>query len=376
MAASFQAAVVKMLVRQTVRAALRVGRQARGAHGRRGRQRPSARGAGRRGRRARHPRCTSRPPRLCTDNAAMITAAGTARLRRRRARPARRSTPRRTWPSREREGHRGEPPAPMNFQAVLAGLPDAVIAVDDALRVVFWNAAAEVLTERSARRAEGRLLKEVFAADASLVRRLSETLATGESRSEAEGVVERPDHRAGAGQHRDGAALRPRTAASRRRWRWCAISRASASSRPRCGAARRWRPPVAWRWASPTRSATRSAPSAAPCSSSGASWGRSRRCTSTRTVLLTEVDRVNRIIEMLLNLARPVPIRPVPLNLHQLLERVALLQRGERARPAGDASCGGTIRACRRSSATRTGWCRCSTTSCATRSRPWPTAAS
>jgi two-component system, NtrC family, nitrogen regulation sensor histidine kinase GlnL len=42
-------------------------------------------------------------------------------------------------------------------------------------------------------------------------------------------------------------------------------------------------------------------------------------------VLLSEVDRVNRIIEMLLDLARPAPIRPVPLNLHQLLERVALL---------------------------------------------------
>ena len=42
-------------------------------------------------------------------------------------------------------------------------------------------------------------------------------------------------------------------------------------------------------------------------------------------MLLTEVDRVNRIIEMLLDLARPVTIRPVPLNLHQLLERVALL---------------------------------------------------
>jgi two-component system nitrogen regulation sensor histidine kinase GlnL len=42
-------------------------------------------------------------------------------------------------------------------------------------------------------------------------------------------------------------------------------------------------------------------------------------------LLLTEVDRVNRIIEVLLDLARPAPIRPVPLNLHQLLERVALL---------------------------------------------------
>jgi len=42
-------------------------------------------------------------------------------------------------------------------------------------------------------------------------------------------------------------------------------------------------------------------------------------------VLLKEVDRVNRIIEMLLDIGRPVTLRPVPLNVHQLLERVALL---------------------------------------------------
>ena len=83
----------------------------------------------------------------------------------------------------------------MNFQAVLIGLPDAVIAVDDALRIVFWNAAAEELTERSARRMEGRVLKEVFPPDASLVRRLSETLSMGISRSETETHIERPDHR-------------------------------------------------------------------------------------------------------------------------------------------------------------------------------------
>jgi len=42
-------------------------------------------------------------------------------------------------------------------------------------------------------------------------------------------------------------------------------------------------------------------------------------------VLFKEVDRVNRIIEMLLDIGRPVTLRPVPLNVHQLLERVALL---------------------------------------------------
>jgi two-component system nitrogen regulation sensor histidine kinase GlnL len=50
-------------------------------------------------------------------------------------------------------------------------------------------------------------------------------------------------------------------------------------------------------------------------------------------VLLTEVDRVNRIIETLLDLARPIQLRAVPLNLHQLLERVTLLnEEGGRER--------------------------------------------
>jgi len=49
---------------------------------------------------------------------------------------------------------------------------------------------------------------------------------------------------------------------------------------------------------------------------------------------------VNRIIEMLLDLARPIQLRAVPLNLHQLLERVTLLNEEgarepqRRARPA------------------------------------------
>jgi two-component system nitrogen regulation sensor histidine kinase GlnL len=48
-------------------------------------------------------------------------------------------------------------------------------------------------------------------------------------------------------------------------------------------------------------------------------------------VLLKEVDRVNRIIEMLLDLGRPVTLRPVPLNIHQLLERVALVSEAAAA---------------------------------------------
>ncbi|HEX2436660.1 MAG TPA: ATP-binding protein [Methylomirabilota bacterium] len=212
----------------------------------------------------------------------------------------------------------------LNFQAVLAGLPDAVIAVDEALRVVFWNAAAEVLTERSTRRAEGRLLKELFAADASLVRRLSETLATGESRSEAEGVVERPDHRQVPVSlvtaplfDRDGrveAAVAVLRDLSRIRQLEAEVRRGetlASAGRMAVGLAHEIRNPLG---------AIRGAVQLL-----ARELGEASSLSEYTQVLLSEVDRVNRIIEMLLDLAKPAPIRPVPLNLHQLLERVALL---------------------------------------------------
>jgi two-component system, NtrC family, nitrogen regulation sensor histidine kinase GlnL len=212
----------------------------------------------------------------------------------------------------------------VNFEAVLAGLPDAVIAVDDTLRVVFWNAAAEVLVERSARRAEGRLLKEIFAGDASVVRRLSETLATGESRSEAEGAIERPDHRqvpvsivtaplfdragrveAAVAVMRDLSRIRQLEAEVRRG------ETLAAAGRMAVGLAHEVRNPLG---------AIRGAVQLL-----GRELGPESPLREYTQVLLSEVDRVNRIIEMLLDLAKPAPIRPLPLNLHQLLERIALL---------------------------------------------------
>ena len=195
--------------------------------------------------------------------------------------------------------------------------------MDEALRVVFWNAAAEELTERSARRMEGRVLKEVYPPDASLVRRLSETLSMGLSRSETETHIERPDHRsvpvsivtaplfdragrveAAVAVVRDLSRIRQLEAEVRRG------ETLAAAGRMAVGLAHEIRNPLG---------AIRGAVQLL-----GRELGASPLSEYT-TVLLTEVDRVNRIIETLLDLARPVTIRPVPVNLHQLLERVALL---------------------------------------------------
>ena len=203
-------------------------------------------------------------------------------------------------------------------------MPDAVIAVDPDLRVVFWNTAAEELTGRSARRAEGRILRDVFAAEAAIVRRLAETLGTGESRSAADSVIERADRRevpvsivTAALFGKDGTvggAVAVVRDLSRIRQLEADVRRGetlAAAGRMAVGLAHEIRNPLG---------AIRGAVQLL-----SRELGAESRLQEYTSVLLTEVDRVNRIIAMLLDLARPVPVRPVPLNLHQLLERVALL---------------------------------------------------
>src|SRR5688500_12426806 len=177
------------------------------------------------------------------------------------------------------------------------------------------------------------MLKEVFAGEADIVRRLAETLATGESRSAADSTIERVDHRelpvslvTAALFAKDGtvagavAVLRD---LSRIRQLEADVRRGetlAAAGRMAVGLAHEIRNPLG---------AIRGAVQLL-----SRELGADSRLQEYTTVLLTEVDRVNRIIEMLLDLARPAPIRPVPLNLHQLLERVALLSE-ESARARG-----------------------------------------
>jgi two-component system nitrogen regulation sensor histidine kinase GlnL len=219
---------------------------------------------------------------------------------------------------------------PLDYEGLVSGLPDALVGVDTELRVILWNPAAEDLLGRSARRVLGRALKEVFAPETSLVRHLTDTLATGESRSESSAVVEgldgRPVHvsvvtaplagRSGAVTSavavvRDISRLRQLEAEVRRG------ETLAAAGQMAIGLAHEIRNPL---------SAIRGAAQLMQRElGDEARWG------AYTSVLLKEVTRVNSIIEMLLDVGRPVTLRAVPLNVHQLLERVALLLEGEAA---------------------------------------------
>jgi two-component system nitrogen regulation sensor histidine kinase GlnL len=211
----------------------------------------------------------------------------------------------------------------LDYESLIAGLPDAVVGVDDGLRVMLWNPAAEALLGRSARRTIGRALKEIFPPDTSLVRHLGDTLATGESRSESGAVVEGGDGRpvhvsiVTAPLARSGdveAAVAVIRDVSRLHQLESEVRRGetlAAAGQIAIGLAHEIRNPLG---------AIRGA-----VQLMRRELGDDARFGEYTDVLLKEVDRVNRIIEMLLDISRPVTLRPVPLNVHQLLERVALL---------------------------------------------------
>lgn len=220
--------------------------------------------------------------------------------------------------------------ARLDYESVLMGLPDAVVGVDEALRIFLWNSAAEALSGRSGRRVMGRALKEIFPPDSSLVRHLAETLRTGESRSEAEAVIDGQDGRpipvsivtaalAGPTGAPEGAVavLRDLTRIRQLEEEVRRGERLAAAGRMAVGLAHEIRNPLG---------AIRGVVQLLRKELGGAS-----RWDEHLEVLVKEVDRVNRTLQLLLDLGRPVQLRPASLNVHQLLERVALLTE-ERAR--------------------------------------------
>jgi two-component system nitrogen regulation sensor histidine kinase GlnL len=212
---------------------------------------------------------------------------------------------------------------PGDYDRLLAGLPDAVIGVGADLRIVLWNAAAEALMGRAATRAVGRSLGEALGADARVARHLAETVRLGESRAEAECEVTAVDGRPvpvsllTAPLHDARGELRGAVAVLRDLSRLKALE-AEVRRAERLGALGQ----MALALAHEIRNPLGAVRGVAQLLGDELGPGPYREHVA---VMLGEIDRVNGVMEALLDLGRPLTFRFGALNLHELLERVCLL---------------------------------------------------
>ena len=210
-------------------------------------------------------------------------------------------------------------------EALLLSLPDAVIGARRDLTVFLWNPSAEALVGRAATRAVGRGLADCLGADARVTRHLAETVRLAESRSEADSEVEAADGRVvpvslltapvhgPAGEPsgavavlRDLSRLRALEAEVRRGERLAALGQMALAL------AHEIRNPL-----SAIRGVTQLL---------GDELGEGPYRDHVR-VVLAEIDRVNRVMEALLDLGRPLRVARTAVNLHELLDRVSLLAK-------------------------------------------------
>jgi len=210
------------------------------------------------------------------------------------------------------------------YERLIASLPDAVVAVDRTGQIILWNPAAEALFDRSATRALGRPVGELLGPGSQIVRDIRGVLGSGESRLLADGELERRDGRtlpvslvASPLLSHDGAVtgavaiVRDLSRLKQLEDEVRRGERLSALGGMAVGIAHEIRNPLG---------AIRGAAQllrreAGP----GSPWEHHVE------VMLREIDRVNRIMEQLLDLARPIPLNLVLVNLAQLLDRILLL---------------------------------------------------
>ena len=207
---------------------------------------------------------------------------------------------------------------------LLASLPDAVIGVRPDLTVFLWNSAAEALTGRSATRALERFLPECLGGEARLIRHLSETVRLGEGRAEPESEITAADGRSipvsvlTAPIHGPSGGLRGAVAVLRDLSRIRALEaevrrgeRLAALGQMALALAHEIRNPIG---------AIRGVAQLL-----GDELGGPGPFREHVTVMLAEIDRVNRVMEALLDLGRPLTFTFGFVNLHELLDRVSLL---------------------------------------------------
>lgn len=221
---------------------------------------------------------------------------------------------------------------PLSYEDILENLTEAVIGVDNGLDIVVFNQSAEKMTEVSRTLVLGRPVSEIFRRDARLVEMLTETATNGRLWAEYE---ERLSRRfsgpipigittsqvfdalgapcGAVALIKDLSGIKSLEAATLRKERLAYIGEFAAS--------------LAHEIKNPLSGMR------------GAAQLLSRRIKDEKLgeytgVIMREADRLNGIINEMLDFARPSRLNRKPLNIHRVIDSVVLLMREADAKEA------------------------------------------
>jgi two-component system, NtrC family, nitrogen regulation sensor histidine kinase GlnL len=217
------------------------------------------------------------------------------------------------------------PPPQISWEQILANLDDGVIALDAAGKVIFFNEASEILTDISSAAALGESLGKIFKREPWLVDLVNRTQSPHHKRASAEGdFISRWGKKIPVGVtvsplqdrhgHLVGTILLLRDIKRRKELEedLKRADRLALMGTLAAGLAHEVRNPLGGiRGAAQLlRRSVDGDPSV---------------CEFT-DIMIREVDRVNQLIEQLLDLSRPADLELVPVNIHEILEDVLLLE--------------------------------------------------
>jgi len=209
---------------------------------------------------------------------------------------------------------------------ILDGIVDSVVVTDDRGVVLMWNRAAEEMTGVMAADAAGRRAAEVFAENPAVVSQIEKTLATGRSYSDYETVLARKHRQpltvgvvTSVLADREGNPLgviltvQDQTRVRDLKERMRRADRLAAIGQLAAGIAHEIKNPlVGIRGAAQLMKADLASPAG-------------KNLTEYLDVILKEADRLNGVLEGILDFTRVKSHVFRPLNIHEILDRVLLL---------------------------------------------------
>lgn len=222
------------------------------------------------------------------------------------------------------QAKRGSPPQ-ISWEQILANLDDGVIALDAGGKVIFFNEASEILTDISSAAALGQTPEKIFKREPWLVELISRTHAPRHRRASAEGdFISRWGKKIPVGAtvsplqdrhgHFVGTVLLLRDIKRRKELEedLKRADRLALMGTLAAGLAHEVRNPLG------------GIKGAAQLLRRSVDGDVSVR--EFTDIMIREVDRVNQLIEQLLDLSRPADLELAPVNIHEILDDVLLLE--------------------------------------------------